>query len=762
MITCFVYLRSELEGTPSGYNVETRHIVNVVITHNSKQKKKTNMSMNNYAAAPTESVENTAIVIQSIAADHQSTAADHKSTAADHRLTTADHHPTAVDHQPTAVDHQPTAVDHQPTAADHQPTAADHQSTTADPQSTAVDHQLAAAVVPFTENFHFVGDTIGPMSADDLVTGLLTSVEQQIQFVFNQPILYNELQSRVMLAAKEAITSTVFCVVNDDGAPPRTPKTPISYPVHDSEELEVEDGFDGEDGCSTTLLTISTPPVSPMNDEEETEKDEGVARCAEEGRDEEGLISRAGQEVAEEGINEEVLEEHGRSEVVVNPFEEGQDGGDLVSLTGQDTEDEEVVVSSVNSTESEEKERPVRLGELTHQELQQMVDDFLESVPDVVLGKNCLAELGKGKFWLPFNKVNVNTRSRSRHTTNTGSMAKPPKAVLRMVTRLTLLGHKSFVDIMNNFLDFVKQKSTIENWEGKKVEYVVRRVIWEFVGPWFLGNGWFESEDEKLEIYTFVRSSIVQGQEGVWLTNLASEVMLSDQCGKVVGAGSQTGRPHWFANLLAFPKSISVEQLYNMMSTFGINCVICMKGMKDGEQETVVLSCTHMLHKDCMAYWLRYNKSCPTCRKATETSCFLCKEEFRSPTSECDVKTLKCNHKFHNSCLIAHNQPSSASQCMACRNEVTSHYFLPGLHSGTIELGKLLGDSDLKTAGDWKEFAEGNEPDPQKRKVPKCPGNFGSHSILKEIWERVDDEDEESVSNCCPQSTLRKKRKKPN
>nr|GMD57178.1 E3 ubiquitin-protein ligase EL5 [Ipomoea batatas] len=46
-------------------------------------------------------------------------------------------------------------------------------------------------------------------------------------------------------------------------------------------------------------------------------------------------------------------------------------------------------------------------------------------------------------------------------------------------------------------------------------------------------------------------------------------------------------------------------------------CAICIAGFEKGDITTVLCSCNHKFHSECIAIWLVLHQTCPICRATT-------------------------------------------------------------------------------------------------------------------------------------------------
>ena len=55
----------------------------------------------------------------------------------------------------------------------------------------------------------------------------------------------------------------------------------------------------------------------------------------------------------------------------------------------------------------------------------------------------------------------------------------------------------------------------------------------------------------------------------------------------------------------------------NKIQAIDKTCSICMEDVLDGDNNLIILSCGHMLHKSCFRtnYIIHMNNKCPLCRK---------------------------------------------------------------------------------------------------------------------------------------------------
>lgn len=49
-------------------------------------------------------------------------------------------------------------------------------------------------------------------------------------------------------------------------------------------------------------------------------------------------------------------------------------------------------------------------------------------------------------------------------------------------------------------------------------------------------------------------------------------------------------------------------------SKYDSNCGICLETY-NGDEDVVILDCSHLYHKKCIDEWIHYNQVCPLCKK---------------------------------------------------------------------------------------------------------------------------------------------------
>ncbi|KAL1212925.1 putative RING-H2 finger protein ATL61 [Cardamine amara subsp. amara] len=62
-------------------------------------------------------------------------------------------------------------------------------------------------------------------------------------------------------------------------------------------------------------------------------------------------------------------------------------------------------------------------------------------------------------------------------------------------------------------------------------------------------------------------------------------------------------------------RSIPVVDLNAQDFKDGVECVVCLSELVDGDKATVLPSCSHWFHADCIDSWFRSHSTCPICRK---------------------------------------------------------------------------------------------------------------------------------------------------
>ncbi|CAH2053725.1 unnamed protein product [Thlaspi arvense] len=62
------------------------------------------------------------------------------------------------------------------------------------------------------------------------------------------------------------------------------------------------------------------------------------------------------------------------------------------------------------------------------------------------------------------------------------------------------------------------------------------------------------------------------------------------------------------------PRPIPVVTFNSRHFKDGIQCVVCLSELAEGDKARVLPSCNHCFHADCIDQWLQSNSSCPVCR----------------------------------------------------------------------------------------------------------------------------------------------------
>ncbi|CAH8293307.1 unnamed protein product [Eruca vesicaria subsp. sativa] len=62
-------------------------------------------------------------------------------------------------------------------------------------------------------------------------------------------------------------------------------------------------------------------------------------------------------------------------------------------------------------------------------------------------------------------------------------------------------------------------------------------------------------------------------------------------------------------------RSISIVDFNSQDFKDGIQCVVCLSELADGDKARVLPSCNHWFHADCIESWFQSHTTCPVCRK---------------------------------------------------------------------------------------------------------------------------------------------------
>ncbi|CAA7024676.1 unnamed protein product [Microthlaspi erraticum] len=62
-------------------------------------------------------------------------------------------------------------------------------------------------------------------------------------------------------------------------------------------------------------------------------------------------------------------------------------------------------------------------------------------------------------------------------------------------------------------------------------------------------------------------------------------------------------------------RSIPVVDFSSRDSKDGVECVVCLSNLVDGDKARLLPSCDHWFHAGCIDSWLRSHTNCPICRK---------------------------------------------------------------------------------------------------------------------------------------------------
>lgn len=99
-----------------------------------------------------------------------------------------------------------------------------------------------------------------------------------------------------------------------------------------------------------------------------------------------------------------------------------------------------------------------------------------------------------------------------------------------------------------------------------------------------------------------------------FLWSLLQSLGLFRYGGEEVGMMGDVGSG--LAGLMVLAEQLKVHRPFTLWGEDGSNCVVCLCGLRDGE-EVRRLACCHVFHKDCLDGWFDHlNLSCPLCRAA--------------------------------------------------------------------------------------------------------------------------------------------------
>lgn len=62
-------------------------------------------------------------------------------------------------------------------------------------------------------------------------------------------------------------------------------------------------------------------------------------------------------------------------------------------------------------------------------------------------------------------------------------------------------------------------------------------------------------------------------------------------------------------------RSIPIVDFNSQDFKDGIECVVCLSELADGDKARVLPSCNHCFHTDCIESWFQSHSTCPVCRK---------------------------------------------------------------------------------------------------------------------------------------------------
>lgn len=61
-------------------------------------------------------------------------------------------------------------------------------------------------------------------------------------------------------------------------------------------------------------------------------------------------------------------------------------------------------------------------------------------------------------------------------------------------------------------------------------------------------------------------------------------------------------------------RSIPVVDFNSKDFKYGVECVVCLSELVEGDKTRVLPMCNHLFHADCIDSWLRSHSTCPICR----------------------------------------------------------------------------------------------------------------------------------------------------
>ncbi|CAA7024680.1 unnamed protein product [Microthlaspi erraticum] len=63
------------------------------------------------------------------------------------------------------------------------------------------------------------------------------------------------------------------------------------------------------------------------------------------------------------------------------------------------------------------------------------------------------------------------------------------------------------------------------------------------------------------------------------------------------------------------PRPIPVVKFKSRDFKDGVECVVCLSELAEGDEARVLPTCNHCFHAYCIDTWLQSNSNCPVCRK---------------------------------------------------------------------------------------------------------------------------------------------------
>ncbi|KAL5804501.1 hypothetical protein ACOSQ3_031301 [Xanthoceras sorbifolium] len=97
-------------------------------------------------------------------------------------------------------------------------------------------------------------------------------------------------------------------------------------------------------------------------------------------------------------------------------------------------------------------------------------------------------------------------------------------------------------------------------------------------------------------------------ETGVWFSGLLDRFKgVSDQ----EGEGRQ--------NKQELPASIPpTNYRTGEMESHSTDCAVCLEDFVDGDSCRILIVCNHIFHSNCIDQWLKYQSTCPICRKPVD------------------------------------------------------------------------------------------------------------------------------------------------